>query len=182
MQEADRLSCRAYRRSTPRRWAWTDTGTSASAAGVRAPSAASTCLARRIVITGRRPSGAARQQLARSALIDAGDEIPTPDLQLPVQPPLRHGGAGRGGAYSHHGRGAFSASAAIEAAHGGTRVACCWPVVEPHGYVDRPPNGRIHEVVQARGGLTIIDEIYLARRRGLRPDGAGYRRQRHQHQ
>jgi aspartate/methionine/tyrosine aminotransferase len=121
----------------------------------------------RIVVTA---GASAALQLACLALIEAGDEILMPDPSYPCNRQFVSAADGLAVLIPHHRAERFQLSAAkVEAAWGPRRAACCWP---------RPPTppaprstrrvARIHEVVQQRGGITLLDEIYL----GLSHDDA----------
>ncbi|MEG2278791.1 MAG: pyridoxal phosphate-dependent aminotransferase [Comamonas sp.] len=117
--------------------------------------------ARRIVITA---GASAALQLACLALIDAGDEILMPDPSYPCN---RHFVSAAEGVATLIPTGAaerFQLSADQVAAHWGdkTRGVLLASPSNPTGTsIDPAELRRIHEVVQAKGGVTIVDEIYL---------------------
>lgn len=124
--------------------------------------------ARRIVVTA---GASAALQLACLALIEAGDEVLMPDPSYPcnrhfvsaaegVAKPIPTGAAER-----------FQLSAAQVEAHWGpkTRGVLLASPSNPTGTsIDPAELARIHAAVQARGGVTLVDEIYL----GLSYDAA----------
>ncbi len=99
--------------------------------------------------------------------------------ELPLQPALRQRRRGHGGADPHHGRPSASSSApprceAPGAQH--TRGVLLASPSNPTGTsIDPDELRRIHDVVRARGGITLVDEIYLGLSydEALRPHGAG---------
>jgi aspartate/methionine/tyrosine aminotransferase len=98
--------------------------------------------------------------------------------QLPLQPPLRECCRGQSGADSHHGQERFQLSAdKVKAAWGPrTRGVLLASPSNPTGTSIHPDMlRRIHQVVQSRGGITLVDEIYLGTelRGRIRPDRAG---------
>ncbi|MEG0719353.1 MAG: pyridoxal phosphate-dependent aminotransferase [Comamonas sp.] len=117
--------------------------------------------ARRIVITA---GASAALQLACLALIGAGDEILMPDPSYPCN---RHFVSAAEGVATLIPTGAaerFQLSADQVAAHWGekTRGVLLASPSNPTGTsIDPAELRRIHEVVQAKGGVTIVDEIYL---------------------
>ncbi len=117
--------------------------------------------ARRIVITA---GASAALQLACLALIDAGDEILMPDPSYACN---RHFVSAAEGVAILIPTGAaerFQLSADQVAAHWGekTRGVLLASPSNPTGTsIDPAELRRIHEVVQAKGGVTIVDEIYL---------------------
>ena len=124
--------------------------------------------ARRIVITA---GASAALQLACLALIDAGDEILMPDPSYPCNRHFVTAAQGEAVLIPTTAEERFQLSAAkVEAAWGAhTRGVLLASPPNPTGTSIAPTElRRIHEVVQARGGLTIIDEIYL----GLSYDAA----------
>ena len=124
--------------------------------------------ARRIVITA---GASAALQLACLALIDAGDEILMPDPSYPCNRHFVTAAQGEAVLIPTTAEERFQLSAAkVEAAWGArTRGVLLASPSNPTGTSIAPTElRRIHEVVQARGGLTIIDEIYL----GLSYDAA----------
>lgn len=117
--------------------------------------------ARRIVVTA---GASAALQLACLALIDAGDEILMPDPSYPCN---RHFVSAAEGVATLIPTGAaerFQLSADQVAAHWGdkTRGVLLASPSNPTGTSIHPDElRRIHDVVQAKGGVTIVDEIYL---------------------
>ena len=117
--------------------------------------------AQRIVITA---GASAALQLACLALIDAGDEILMPDPSYPCN---RHFVSAAEGVAKLIPTGAaerYQLSADQVAAHWGdkTRGVLLASPSNPTGTsIDPVELRRIHDVVQAKGGITIIDEIYL---------------------
>lgn len=117
--------------------------------------------ARRIVVTA---GASAALQLACLALIDAGDEILMPDPSYPCN---RHFvSAAEGTAVL------IPTTAAERYQLSAEKVAAAWGEKTRGVLLASPSNPtgtsiaadelrRIHDVVRARGGLTIIDEIYL---------------------
>lgn len=117
--------------------------------------------ARRIVITA---GASAALQLACLALIEAGDEILLPDPSYPCN---RHFVSAAEGVAKLIPTGAaerYQLSAEQVAAHWGekTRGVLLASPSNPTGTsIDPVELRRIHDVVQAKGGITIVDEIYL---------------------
>ena len=117
--------------------------------------------ARRIVITA---GASAALQLACLALIEAGDEILMPDPSYPCN---RHFVSAAEGVAQLIPTGAaerYQLSAEQVAAHWGekTRGVLLASPSNPTGTsIDPAELRRIHEVVQSKGGITIVDEIYL---------------------
>lgn len=117
--------------------------------------------ARRIVITA---GASAALQLACLALIEAGDEILMPDPSYPCN---RHFVSAAEGVAKLIPTGAaerYQLSAEQVAAHWGekTRGVLLASPSNPTGTsIDPAELRRIHEVVQSKGGITIVDEIYL---------------------
>ena len=117
--------------------------------------------ARRIVITA---GASAALQLACLALIEAGDEILMPDPSYPCN---RHFVSAAEGVAKLIPTGAaerYQLSAEQVAAHWGakTRGVLLASPSNPTGTsIDPVELHRIHEVVQSKGGITIVDEIYL---------------------
>lgn len=117
--------------------------------------------AQRIVITA---GASAALQLACLALIEPGDEILMPDPSYPCN---RHFVSAAEGTAKLIPTGAaerYQLSAEQVAAHWGeqTRGVLLASPSNPTGTsIDPAELRRIHEVVKARGGITIIDEIYL---------------------
>ncbi|MBS0492511.1 MAG: aminotransferase class I/II-fold pyridoxal phosphate-dependent enzyme, partial [Proteobacteria bacterium] len=117
--------------------------------------------ARRIVVTA---GASAALQLACLALIDAGDEILMPDPSYPCNRHFVSAAEGRAVLIPTTARERFQLSAAkVEAAWGAkTRGVLLASPSNPTGTSIAPEELRaIHDVVRARGGLTLIDEIYL---------------------
>lgn len=117
--------------------------------------------ARRIVVTA---GASAALQLACLALIEAGDEILMPDPSYPCN---RHFVSAAEGSAKLIPSGAaerFQLSAAQVQAHWGdkTRGVLLASPSNPTGTsIDPAELRRIHEVVKSKGGITIVDEIYL---------------------
>ncbi|QDL39689.1 pyridoxal phosphate-dependent aminotransferase [Rhodoferax sediminis] len=117
--------------------------------------------ARRIVVTA---GASAALQLACLALIEAGDEILMPDPSYPCN---RHFvSAAEGTAVliptSANERFQLSADKVQAAWNDKTRGVLLASPSNPTGTSIHPDElRRIHEVVSARGGITLIDEIYL---------------------
>lgn len=117
--------------------------------------------ARRIVITA---GASAALQLACLALIEAGDEILMPDPSYPCN---RHFVSAAEGVATLIPTGAaerYQLSAAQVAAHWSdkTRGVLLASPSNPTGTSIEPAElRRIHDVVKAKGGITIVDEIYL---------------------
>ncbi|WP_311224227.1 MULTISPECIES: pyridoxal phosphate-dependent aminotransferase [unclassified Acidovorax] len=124
--------------------------------------------ARRIVITA---GASAALQLACLALIESGDEILMPDPSYPCNRHFVSAADGRAVLIPTTAEERFQLSAAkVEAAWGSkTRGVLLASPSNPTGTSIAPDElRRIHGVVQARGGVTLIDEIYL----GLSHDDA----------
>ena len=117
--------------------------------------------AQRIVITA---GASAALQLACLALIEPGDEILMPDPSYPCN---RHFVSAAEGTAKLIPTGAaerYQLSAEQVAAHWGeqTRGVLLASPSNPTGTsIDPAELRRIHEVVKANGGITIVDEIYL---------------------
>lgn len=117
--------------------------------------------AQRIVITA---GASAALQLACLALIEPGDEILMPDPSYPCN---RHFVSAAEGTAKLIPTGAaerYQLSAEQVAAHWGeqTRGVLLASPSNPTGTsIDPAELRRIHEVVKSRGGITIVDEIYL---------------------
>lgn len=117
--------------------------------------------AHRIVVTA---GASAALQLACLALIEAGDEILMPDPSYPCN---RHFVSAAEGVATLIPTGAaerYQLSAEQVAAHWSdkTRGVLLASPSNPTGTsIDPAELRRIHEVVKARGGITIVDEIYL---------------------
>jgi aspartate/methionine/tyrosine aminotransferase len=117
--------------------------------------------ARRIVITA---GASAALQLACLALIDAGDEILMPDPSYPCNRHFVSAAEGRSVLIPTTAEERYQLSAAkVEAAWGEkTRGVLLASPSNPTGTsIDPAELRRIHEVVRARDGITMIDEIYL---------------------
>ena len=117
--------------------------------------------AQRIVITA---GASAALQLACLALIEPGDEVLMPDPSYPCN---RHFVSAAEGVAKLIPTGAaerYQLSAEQVAAHWGdkTRGVLLASPSNPTGTsIDPDELRRIHEVVKAKGGITIVDEIYL---------------------
>ncbi|WP_040435727.1 pyridoxal phosphate-dependent aminotransferase [Melaminivora alkalimesophila] len=117
--------------------------------------------ARRIVVTA---GASAALQLACLALIEAGDEVLMPDPSYPCNRHFVSAAEGRAVLIPTTAEERFQLSAAkVEAAWGlRTRGVLLASPSNPTGTSIAPDElRRIHEVVRARGGITLIDEIYL---------------------
>jgi aspartate/methionine/tyrosine aminotransferase len=116
--------------------------------------------ARRIVVTA---GASAALQLACLALIDAGDEVLMPDPSYPCNRHFVSAGEGNAVLIPTTAPSASSSAPTRCAAWGPRRGACCWRrPSNPTGTSIAPDElRRIHGVVQDRGGITLIDEIYL---------------------
>ena len=117
--------------------------------------------ARRIVVTA---GASAALQLACLALIDAGDEILMPDPSYPCNRHFVSAADGKAVLLPTTAEERFQLSAAkVEAAWTAqTRGVLLASPSNPTGTSIHPDElRRIHEVVTARGGITLIDEIYL---------------------
>ncbi|RYX89719.1 MAG: pyridoxal phosphate-dependent aminotransferase [Comamonadaceae bacterium] len=124
--------------------------------------------ARRIVVTA---GASAALQLACLALIDAGDEVLMPDPSYPCNRHFVSAADGNAVLVPTTAAERYQLSAAkVEAAWGGrTRGVLLASPSNPTGTSIHPHElRRIHEVVTRRGGVTMIDEIYL----GLSHDDA----------
>ena len=124
--------------------------------------------ARRIVITA---GASAALQLVCLSLIDAGDEILMPDPSYPCNRHFVSAAEGRAVLLPTTAEERFQLSAdKVQAAWGDkTRGVLLASPSNPTGSSIAPQElRRIHEVVKAHDGLTIIDEIYL----GLSHDDA----------
>jgi aspartate/methionine/tyrosine aminotransferase len=124
--------------------------------------------ARRIVVTA---GASAALQLACLALIDAGDEILMPDPSYPCNRHFVSAADGKAVLIPTTAAERFQLSAAkVEAAWTDrTRGVLLASPSNPTGTsIPSDELRRIHAVVQARGGITLIDEIYL----GLSHDAA----------
>ena len=117
--------------------------------------------ASRIVVTA---GASAALQLACLALIDAGDEILMPDPSYPCNRHFVSAADGRAVLVPATAADRFQLSAAAVQAHWGerTRGVLLASPSNPTGTSIEPQElRRIHEAVRARGGVTIVDEIYL---------------------
>ncbi len=117
--------------------------------------------ARRIAITA---GASAALQLACLALVDAGDEILMPDPSYPCNRHFVSAADGRAVLLPTTAEDRFQLSAAqVEAAWGPhTRGVLLASPSNPTGTSIAPDElRRIHQVVRARGGVLIVDEIYL---------------------
>ena len=117
--------------------------------------------ARRIVVTA---GASAALQLACMALIDAGDEILMPDPSYPCNRQFVSAAEGRAVLLPTTAADRFQLSAAqVEAAWGpATRGVLLASPSNPTGTSIAPDElRRIHAVVRARGGVLLLDEIYL---------------------
>lgn len=117
--------------------------------------------ARRIVVTA---GASAALQLACLALIEAGDEILMPDPSYPCNRHFVSAADGKAVLIPTTAEERFQLSAAkVEAAWGArTRGVLLASPSNPTGTSIAPDElRRIHGVVQARGGITVVDEIYL---------------------
>ncbi|WP_144735700.1 pyridoxal phosphate-dependent aminotransferase [Extensimonas perlucida] len=116
---------------------------------------------RRIVVTA---GASAALQLACLALIDAGDEVLMPDPSYPCNRHFVSAAEGRAVLLPATAQERFQLSAAqVQAAWGDkTRGVLLASPSNPTGTSIAPEElRRIHAVVQAHGGITLIDEIYL---------------------
>jgi aspartate/methionine/tyrosine aminotransferase len=126
----------------------------ASRFGARVP-------ASRIVVTA---GASAALHLACMALIDAGDEILMPDPSYPCNRHFVGAAGGKAVLLPTTAAERFQLSAAkVEAAWGPrTRGVLLASPSNPTGTSIHPAElRRIHEQVRARGGITLVDEIYL---------------------
>jgi len=117
--------------------------------------------ARRIVVTA---GASAALQLACLALIDAGDEILMPDPSYPCNRHFVSAAEGKAVLIPTTPEERYQLSAAkVEAAWGPkTRGVLLASPSNPTGTSIAPDElRRIHAAVQSRGGVTLIDEIYL---------------------
>ncbi|OYQ40091.1 aminotransferase [Rhodoferax sp. TH121] len=127
----------------------------ASRFGVQVP-------ASRIVVTA---GASAALHLACLALIESGDEILMPDPSYPCNRHFVSAAEGKAVLVPTTAAERFQLSAAkVEAAWGPrTRGVLLASPSNPTGTSIHPDElRRIHQVVQARGGITLVDEIYLA--------------------
>ena len=117
--------------------------------------------ARRIVITA---GASAALQLACLALIEAGDEILMPDPSYPCNRHFVSAAEGVAKLIPTSAAERYQLSADQVAAHWGTqtRGVLLAPPSNPTGTsIDPAELRRIHDVVKSKGGITIVDEIYL---------------------
>ena len=117
--------------------------------------------ARRIVVTA---GASAALQLACLALIDAGDEVLMPDPSYPCNRQFVSAAEGRAVLLPATAAERFQLSADKVAAAWGahTRGVMLASPSNPTGTSIHPGElQRIHDVVAERGGITLIDEIYL---------------------
>ena len=124
--------------------------------------------ARRIVVTA---GASAALHLACLALIERGDEVLMPDPSYPCNRHFVSAAEGTAVLVPTTAEERFQLSAAkVQAAWGPkTRGVLLASPSNPTGTsIDPAELRRIHEVVRARGGITLIDEIYL----GLSHDAA----------
>jgi aspartate/methionine/tyrosine aminotransferase len=115
----------------------------------------------RIIVTA---GASAALQLACLALIDAGDEILMPDPSYPCNRHFVHAADGVAKLIATTPEERFQLSAAkVEANWGAkTRGVLLASPSNPTGTSIHPDELRkIHEIVRAKGGITMIDEIYL---------------------
>nr|WP_315479408.1 pyridoxal phosphate-dependent aminotransferase [uncultured Rhodoferax sp.] len=118
--------------------------------------------ASRIVVTA---GASAALHLACLTLIESGDEILMPDPSYPCNRHFVSAAEGKAVLIPTTAEERFQLSAAkVEAAWGPrTRGVLLASPSNPTGTSIHPNElRRIHQVVQARGGITLIDEIYLA--------------------
>jgi aspartate/methionine/tyrosine aminotransferase len=124
--------------------------------------------ARRIIVTA---GASAALQLACLALIEAGDEVLMPDPSYPCNRHFVSAAEGQAVLVPTTAAERYQLSAAkVDAAWGPrTRGVLLASPSNPTGTSIHPDElRRIHEVVSSRGGITLIDEIYL----GLSHDDA----------
>ena len=117
--------------------------------------------ARRIVVTA---GASAALQLACLALIDAGDEVLMPDPSYPCNRQFVSAADGRAVLIPSTAAERFQLSAAkvAEAWGAHTRGVLLASPSNPTGTSIHPDElKRIHDVVTERGGITLLDEIYL---------------------
>jgi aspartate/methionine/tyrosine aminotransferase len=117
--------------------------------------------ASRIVITA---GASAALQLACLALIEPGDEILMPDPSYPCNRHFVHAADGMAKLIATTPQERFQLSAAKVHAHWGekTKGVLLASPSNPTGTSIHPDELRkIHEIVKAKGGITMIDEIYL---------------------
>ena len=117
--------------------------------------------AQRIVVTA---GASAALQLACLALINAGDEILMPDPSYPCNRHFVSAAEGTAKLIPSGAEDRFQLSAEQVQAHWGdkTRGVLLASPSNPTGTsIDPAELRRIHEVVKSKGGITIVDEIYL---------------------
>nr|WP_145551402.1 pyridoxal phosphate-dependent aminotransferase [Variovorax boronicumulans] len=117
--------------------------------------------ARRIVVTA---GASAALQLACLALIDAGDEVLMPDPSYPCNRHFVSAAEGRAVLLPTTAAERFQLSAdkVVAAWNAQTRGVLLASPSNPTGTSIAPDElARIHAQVQARGGVTLVDEIYL---------------------
>ncbi|MGZ5181358.1 MAG: pyridoxal phosphate-dependent aminotransferase [Ramlibacter sp.] len=117
--------------------------------------------ARRIVVTA---GASAALQLACLALVGAGDEILMPDPSYPCNRHFVSAADGTAVLVPTTAADRFQLSAAAVEAHWGPRtrgVLLASPSNPTGTSIDPAELRRIHEVVRARDGITLVDEIYL---------------------
>lgn len=117
--------------------------------------------ARRIVITA---GASAALQLACLSLIEAGDEILMPDPSYPCNRHFVSAAEGVAKLIPTSAAERYQLSADQVAAHWGeqTRGVLLASPSNPTGTsIDPAELRRIHDVVKSKGGITIVDEIYL---------------------
>ncbi len=117
--------------------------------------------ARRIVLTA---GASAALHLACLALIEAGDEVLMPDPSYPCNRQFVQAAEGRAVLVPTTAAERFQLSAAQVEAHWGprTRGVLLASPSNPTGTSLHPQElARIHEVVKRRGGVLLLDEIYL---------------------
>jgi aspartate/methionine/tyrosine aminotransferase len=118
--------------------------------------------ANRIVVTA---GASAALHLACMALIEAGDEVLMPDPSYPCNRHFVSAAEGRAVLIPTTAQERFQLSAdKVQAAWGPrTRGVLLASPSNPTGTSIHPEElRRIHQVVQGRGGITVVDEIYLA--------------------
>jgi aspartate/methionine/tyrosine aminotransferase len=118
--------------------------------------------ARRIVITA---GASAALHLACMALIEPGDEVLMPDPSYPCNRHFVSAAGGRAVLIPTTAAERFQLSAdKVQAAWGpSTRGVLLASPSNPTGTSIHPDElRRIHDVVQSKGGITLVDEIYLA--------------------
>jgi len=117
--------------------------------------------ARRIVVTA---GASAALQLACLALIEAGDDILMPDPSYPCNRHFVSAADGRAVLLPTTAEERFQLSAAQVQSHwqASTRGVLLASPSNPTGTSVHPDEmRRIHNIVSARGGITLVDEIYL---------------------